>query len=97
MQLELMWHCGAHHGCERYRGDLLTHSAVEFSRHIQGVPVDGLTPAACALLQRTAAGCTGTDLLVRRYALAWLAFSDLKDRSGPAITITIQRSDRDAH
>ena len=96
MQLELMWHYGQHHGCERYRGNLLAHLAVEFSRQIPSVPVDGLTPAACALLQRTAGGCSETDLLVRRYALAWLAFSDLKDWSGP-ITITIQHRDRDIH
>jgi hypothetical protein len=96
MQLELMWHCGSHQGCELFRDDLLAHSAAEFFRHVPEMPLDRLTPAARTVLRRTAASRTETEIMVRRYALAWLALSDLRDSRGPVITIAIRRSDRNA-
>jgi hypothetical protein len=97
MQLELNWQCGSHQGCERIRDDLLKNLAEEFFRHVPAMPVDRLTPAACIVLRRTAASCTDAEILARRYALAWLAFSDLRDGARPGITITLRRSDRNIH
>jgi hypothetical protein len=95
MQLELMWQCGGHHGCERFAGNLLAHSAEAFSRHVPGVTIDRITPAARLVLRRTAASSAEGDLLARRLALAWLAFDEVADAGGPGITITIRRSERE--
>jgi hypothetical protein len=97
MQLELMWQCGSHHGSELFRDDLLTHSAEAFFRHVADLSIDHLTPAACTVLRRTAASRTEAEVLVRRYALAWLAFSEPEANSGPVISITIRRSDYVVH
>ena len=97
MQLELMWHCGSHHGSELFRDDLLARSAAAFHRHVPATALDRITPAARMVLQRTAASSGEGEMLVRRLALAWLAFSTLTDSAGPAITITIRRSQRTVH
>jgi hypothetical protein len=97
MQLELMWHCGPHYGSEVFCDDLLANSAVAFSRHVPSTTTDRITPAARHVLRRTAASCAEGEVLVRRLALAWLAFSELGDNAGPAITITIRRPDHKTH
>jgi hypothetical protein len=97
MQLELMWHCGSHYGSELFRDDLLAHSAAAFSRHVPSTTTERITPAARLVLRRTAGSCAEGEVLVRRLALAWLAFSELGDNSGPAITITIRRSNHRTH
>ena len=96
MQLELMWHCGAHHGRELFRDNLLARSAATFFSFAPGTAADRLTPAARQVLRRTAASCVELECILRRQALAWLAFNDLTDSSGPAITIAIRRLDHDA-
>jgi hypothetical protein len=97
MHLELMWHCGSHHGCEFFRDDVLAHSAAAFSRHVPGATMDRITPAARLVLRKTAASSAEGEVLVRRLALAWLAFDGHAHGLGPAIMITIRRSDRSAH
>jgi hypothetical protein len=97
MQLELMWQCGSHHGSELFRDDLLAHSAVAFFKHVADLSIDHLTPAACTVLRRTAGSCTEAEILVRRYALAWLAFSEPEAGKGPAISVTIRRSNHVVH
>jgi hypothetical protein len=97
MQLELIWQCGSHHGSELFRGDLLAHAAAEFGRQAAAMSIDSLTPAARMVLRRTAASRTEGEILVRRYALAWLAFSQSGESAGPGITIAIRRSDHAVH
>jgi hypothetical protein len=97
MQLELTWHCGSHHGSELFHGDLLAYSAAVFFRYAGDRPIDGLTPAARLVLRRTAASQTEAEIMARRYALAWLAFSEPVDRGTPGITIAVRRAEHGIH